>query len=51
MSTELSIERIGDLLAGVGNHEGKALLVLTMDTGEAYALTALWHLLTARTNG
>lgn len=45
MTGVLSSEgRIGDVLAAVGNHEGKALTYLAMEPGEPYGIGALHHL-------
>lgn len=35
---------LGNLLAAIGNHEGKALVLASMQSGEAYGITALHSL-------
>lgn len=40
----LSDEQMGNLIAGVANHEAKAIVLGGMELGKAYGITALHHL-------
>jgi hypothetical protein len=42
----LDHEKLGNVLAAVGNHEGKAIVLLGMEPGESYGVTAMHKLYT-----
>ena len=47
--SEIPVAQLGELLAGPGNHEGKAILTLGMEHGVEYGYTDLWRLVDGRT--
>lgn len=42
----MTSERLGELISAIGNHEGKALLMLAMQPGAIYKQSELHHLVT-----
>ncbi len=43
-SAEVPQQQLSDLLSGIGNHDGKAVLGLAMEPGEVYGYGDLWRL-------